>query len=654
VSTYNTGQKEGDGPGFVEFPANDVPSLLVQSGRAGARLDRQERYVAVNPAFRKMLDSTLRENVSCSLGDVWDVSSCQQLLRPGMERCGTDGLQIIPGCRLRDDPWQRNFDIYLVPEPGSDFILQIIHEVPAPALSDAQIEELRRLRAILELAPVLISIKDRFGVVRFTNRMFGVLNGPAPQEYINRSVFEIFPPEIATRLWENDLAAFQSRQVIEAEETVQHKDGSFHTYLTYKYPLIQANGEVGEVCAISIDITSRKFYELQAQEARHRAEEANQVKSDFLAHMSHEIRTPLTVIRGYADLLAKRSGAEPDTIKHWSSSVVRASKQLELIINDILDLSKVEAGMIELEKKPLDLGQLLHELESSFVLKAQEKDLDFRVRLAEDVPHFVMTDALRFRQVLDNLVSNALKFTECGSVEVYVERGPGSQELQVWVRDTGIGLSEMEQGKLFQPFVQADGSIARKFGGTGLGLVLAKRIAQLLGGDVQIYRSAPGAGTDMRMIMPLGELPLSGRAWENLPAAATLPCDDAQRRLQGRCLLLVEDADDIRELLRYLLVQNGAQVETASRGQEALTRIAHQTFDAVLMDLQMPVLDGMETMRAMRMQGFQGSIVAVTAHALNGERERCLQAGFDEFLTKPVQLPEVLDVLERMPGARKA
>ncbi|WP_218109846.1 PAS domain-containing hybrid sensor histidine kinase/response regulator [Oligoflexus tunisiensis] len=654
MNSYQPGHKEFGVTGFVEFAASEVPPVLAQSGRAGARVDRDERYMAINPAFRKLIDSTLRDDVKSSLGDVWDAVSCEQLIRPALERCGTEGVQIVQGCRLRDDPWHRTFDIYLLPESGSECILQIIHEVPAPALSDAQIEELRRLRAIVDLAPVLISIKDRYGVVRLTNRMFGVLKGPSPEAYINRSVFELFPHEVATRLWENDLAAFQAGHAVEAEETVQHADGTFHTYLTYKYPLIQSNGEVGEVCAISIDITARKYFEQQALEAIHKAEEANQVKSDFLAHMSHEIRTPLTVIRGYADLIAKKSGAEPDTIRHWSNSVVRASKQLELIINDILDLSKVEAGMIELEKKPVDLALLLHELENSFALKAQEKKLDFRVRLQGDVPRCIMMDALRFRQVLDNLVSNALKFTERGSVDVLVERGPGAQELQVWVRDTGIGLSEMEQGKLFQPFVQADGSIARKFGGTGLGLVLAKRLAQLLGGDVEIHRSAPGAGTDMRMILPIGSTAGMSCSAGSSPSGSTLSMEESQRRLQGRRLLLVEDADDIRELLRYLLVQNGALVATASLGQEALTLVARQDFDVVLMDLQMPVLDGMQTMSAMRAQGFKGSIVAVTAHALNGERERCLKAGFDEFLTKPVQLPEVLNVLERMPRARKS
>jgi PAS domain-containing protein len=160
VNTSNTGQKEVDGPGFVEFAANDVPRLLAQSGRAGARLDQQERYVAINPAFRSMLDSTLREGVGCRLADVWDARTCQQLLRPALERCRVEGMQIIQGCQLRDDPWPRSFEIYLVPEEGSEFILQIIHEIPAATPSAEQIEELRRLRNIVDLAPVLISVKD--------------------------------------------------------------------------------------------------------------------------------------------------------------------------------------------------------------------------------------------------------------------------------------------------------------------------------------------------------------------------------------------------------------------------------------------------------------------------------------------------------------
>ncbi|HYX37866.1 MAG TPA: ATP-binding protein [Oligoflexus sp.] len=400
---------------------------------------------------------------------------------------------------MHDDPCYRTFDLLLCMEPGTGFINQLLFERSTPAWTEELSDELRRLRAIVDLAPVLISIKDRQSMVRLTNRMFEVLDGPAAADYVNRSVFEVFPRDTAEHLWKNDLAVFHTAQVTEAEEVVRHRDGTMHTYLTFKYPLQQPDGKVVEVCAISTDITARKFYEQQALEAVQKAEDANRTKSEFLAYISHEIRTPLTVIHGYAELIARKAEAEPDSIRPWISHVMRASRQIEMIIKDLLDFSKIEAGAVELENTKVDLRQLLLELKNNFVLKAQEKNLNFEVQLGADAPSYIITDALRFRQVLDNLVSNALKFTERGSVDVVVQPAQmdPARYLEIWVRDTGIGLSEEDQKKLFQPFVQADGSITRKYGGTGLGLVLAKRLAHLLGGDVQIYRSTPGIGTDM-------------------------------------------------------------------------------------------------------------------------------------------------------------
>lgn len=638
--------------GFVEFAESDLPTLLGQSGRAGARLSPAEQYLAVNSDFISLIQTRVAPVSAATLVDLWDPYSLTRI-RSGFSSCRTAGPQMVRACQLRGDPLRRMFDILFVSEPDADTILQLLFPaVEASEPEDSQ-DELRRLRSIIDLAPVLISIKDRHGVIRLTNRLFGVLDGPDPEEYVDRSVFELFPPDVAAQLWKNDLAVFTSGQMVEAEEVVMHRDGSEHIYLTYKYPLLKKGGEVIEVCAISTDITARKYYERKALEAMRKAEEANRVKSDFLAHMSHEIRTPLTVIRGYADIMARKSEADASMMRPWISSVMRASKQLELIVNDILDLSKVEAGITEIAKSPVDLRLLLQELQQSFVLKAAEKNLKLEVEVREEVPAIIKTDSLRLRQVLDNLVSNALKFTEAGKVTVTVEPSSDADErLYIWVRDTGIGLSEEEQKKLFQPFVQADDSITRKYGGTGLGLVLARRLAQLLGGDVSIHRSAPQSGTDMLVIIATGH---SREDSALIPPAKSCAAGlDSGPRLKGCHLLVVEDAPDIRELLRWLLLQHGAQVETAASGQDALVWMARQSFDAVLMDLQMPVLDGMQTMKALRTSGFQGVVMAVTAHALQGEREKCLEAGFDEFVTKPLQLSEVIETIEKTIASKKA
>jgi PAS domain S-box-containing protein len=647
--------KKGQTPsrvtGFAEFAEADLPPLLSQSGRAGARLSRHEEYLAVNRDFSELLQTTVPQVFGSRLSELWEHHSLSRI-QTGLQTCVTGGPQMVRSCQLRGDPLRRVFDLLFVHEPATDTILQLLFPAVEAAEPQDNQDELRRLRSIIDLAPVLISIKDRYGIIRLTNRLFGILNGPEPEEYVDRSVFELFPPEIAAQLWKNDAEVFANGQMVEAEETVTHRDGSEHIYLTYKYPLLKKGGEVVEVCAISTDITARKYYEGQALEAMRKAEEANRVKSDFLAHMSHEIRTPLTVIRGYADIMARKTEADARMMRPWISSVMRASQQLELIVNDILDLSKVEAGITEIVKSPVDLRQLLQELQQSFVLKAMEKNLNLGVEFRDSVPALIRTDSMRLRQVLDNLVSNALKFTDVGSITLTVEPSPESGELlYIWVRDTGIGLSEEEQRKLFQPFVQADDSITRKYGGTGLGLVLARRLAQLLGGDVRIHRSAPQNGTDMLVIIATGD----AHEDEALISTPVYRCGlNPEQKLRGRSLLIVEDAPDIRELLRHFLLQHGALVETASSGQDALVCMERKTFDGVLMDLQMPVLDGMQTMKALRASGFQGVVMAVTAHALQGEREKCLQAGFDEFVTKPLQFPEVIEIIGNTLISKKA
>ncbi len=427
------------------------------------------------------------------------------------------------------------------------------------------------------------------------------------------------------------------------------------TYLTYKFPLKESNGTTTEVCAISIDITVRKFFEHLAIEEKLKAEEASQVKSNFLANMSHEIRTPLTVIRGYAEIIARKNAELKGPIAQWISSIVRSSQQLELIINDILNLAKVEAGKIDIELCPVDILQLVNDLKINFSLKAEEKNILLRFQIKNSIPSHIETDPLRLKQILANLISNAIKFTENGCVDVILEAKPSSLHQQVLIfsiQDTGIGMSQEQQEKLFQPFSQADSSITRRFGGTGLGLVLSKRLAQLLGGDVFIQSSAPQTGTVIVTHIHPGRL-------ENCTWISDIPANDIARgteaiESQDECLLLqlriliVEDAPDIQALLKHLLHQQGAQVEMANHGLEALSLLEAQSFDLIVMDIQMPVMDGIQATRILRAQGYGGPIMAITAHALQGEREKCMQAGFDDYLIKPLHVPQVLSTMQRL------
>ncbi len=639
-------------------------SLVRDSDEPAAWLTPEGHYLGCNSAFLKLLTDTGKTLDGLSLFELWTGEIQAQKIGTAWIRAATGGIGLAAACSLVHKDRTSIFDLLFIPCASSlrqaPCLVQFIINRPDESQAFKDLTLLSHsYQQVLDRAPSLISIKDRQGYIRLTNQAFSLLDGPAPHEYIDRNVFELFPPDIAKDLWKNDLSVFESGQLIEAEEKVRHKDGTVHTYLTHKFPLKEVNGSITEVCAISTDITARKFYEEQAFAERARAEEASRVKSDFLANMSHEIRTPLTVIRGYAELIAKKSSGLQGPEIGWVSSIVRSSKQLEMIINDILNLAKVEAGKIEIEKGIVDLGQVIQDLKNIFNAKIEEKSIYLRFHVQGKVPAKIDTDALRLKQVLINLLGNAIKFTEKGGVDVTVKMMAdlsGEPKLAFIISDTGIGLNTQQQAKLFLPFSQADNSTTRKYGGTGLGLTLSKSLAALLGGDVQLKRSEPDVGSVFLATIHPGILDEKNLV-SDLPDIAFPLGSDANdmfdgRPLWGQKILLVEDAEDIQELLRYILAHQGAEVDLARNGQEALDGWRRRSYDVILMDLQMPVLDGIHAVLAMRAEGCKIPIVALTAHAFVGERERCLLAGCNEYLTKPIIIKTLTDTLRRFPGKR--
>jgi signal transduction histidine kinase/HPt (histidine-containing phosphotransfer) domain-containing protein/ActR/RegA family two-component response regulator len=381
--------------------------------------------------------------------------------------------------------------------------------------------------------------------------------------------------------------------------------------------------------------------------AKERAEAASVAKTAFLANMSHEIRTPMTAILGYADVMLMPSQTVSDRVN--SLQVIRRNaRHLMELINDVLDISKIEADRMTAERVPTDAAQVVADVAGMLRPRAQAKQVDLCVHFLGAFPRSVLTDPLRLKQVLVNLIGNAIKFTEHGQVDVVVHAEPApagpaagppaGRQVLIDIRDSGIGMTAEQIGRLFQPFSQADGSMSRKFGGTGLGLAISKRLAGLMGGDVTVT-STPGRGSTFTIRIDGGTddgVPWATGLSESLLQPVVPDEADQDVRLDGARILLAEDGYDNQRLISLYLATAGATVTVVENGRLAVDRLAGETFDVVLMDMQMPEMDGYSAAAELRRRGFAAPVVALTAHAMSEDRARCLAAGCTDYLTKPV------------------
>jgi signal transduction histidine kinase len=392
--------------------------------------------------------------------------------------------------------------------------------------------------------------------------------------------------------------------------------------------------------------------------ALHATRAAARARMQFLANMSHEIRTPLTAILGFAELMRAPGCSDEDRQQHLDV-LDRNSSHLLQLVNDVLDLHKLEANQLIVEFAPTDLPALLDEVVATMRPRAEEKGLRVDLRYRTPCPRTLLTDGMRVRQILLNLVGNAVKFTAAGGVTLELDAtidDDGDACLALHVVDTGIGVAPERQAALFEPFVQADASTSRRFGGTGLGLSISRHLSRCLGGDV-VMQSEPGHGSTFTLILPAGvrasEATFTSPEAARALAAALQPAAAAAAapRLQGR-VLLVEDSADNRRLLSVILRRAGASVELAGNGVEALAAVDAATaagapFDLVLMDMQMPVMDGYTATRELRQRGWPGPVIALTAHSMEGDRERCLAEGCDGYETKPVRAERLVATCAR-------
>lgn len=425
------------------------------------------------------------------------------------------------------------------------------------------------------------------------------------------------------------------------------------TFVVNCSPVLGSDGNVRGVLASFEDVTLLEQKKIELAKSKEEAEAANAAKSSFLANMSHEIRTPMNAILGFADVLRRGLAGGEEERSRYLDTIHSSGKHLLNLINDILDLSKVEAGKLDVEVTDCPIHEIFSETAQVLGVKADEKGIFLRYESEGPIPTVIQSDPTRLRQIITNLTGNAIKFTEKGGVTLRARiAGVGKGALlEVDVQDSGIGMSTEACSKIFQPFVQADSTTTRKFGGTGLGLSISKNFSEALGGSLSVT-SSPGEGSTFTMSIPLID-PTPESEWvtaEQYKAdrQTSKSSGDTRRwKLPERRILVVDDGEANRKLIALVLGKAGLIVEEAEHGQDALDKVAAATargndYDLVFMDMQMPVLDGYAATRALRERGDRVPIVALTGNAMKGDEQKCLDAGCTAFLSKPVDLDDLL------------
>ena len=651
-----------------------------------AILDKNGVIVSVNEAWKEFADSNRLEN-----GDLpRDINTGANYLEVCQSSCGSSSERaddafvgissVLNGSALSfsmEHPchspvakrWYLMTAEPLLAEEGGAVITHV--DITERKLADKLLQQRKRdLKSILDNMPAMIGYWDRDLFCRFGNHAYhdwfgiepGIMPGKHIREVIGEERYQFNLPYIEGAL-RGEPQFF--------ERSIPAPDGSHVRYSQASYVPDFQNGEVMGFYVLVVDIS-------RAKEAEHAAEAASRSKSEFLANMSHEIRTPMNAITGMSYLALK---TDLDIRQRdYITKIYSSAESLLGIINDVLDFSKIEAGKLELEAVDFNLSELLDRVGDQTSLKAEEKGVEVVFDISSEMPGLLVGDPLRLGQVLNNLLGNAVKFTEQGSVVVSVEPAPRHSPakpetmfLTFKITDTGIGMDTEQIERIFTPFTQADSSITRRYGGTGLGLAIVKRLVELMGGRLQV-ESKLGVGSCFSFTVRLGVSELTQAAPPQTSAIAEKvgnelesdelgtdvrnPVNQGLQHLAGAHILVVDDNNINQHILAELLGQAGMTVEIAGNGEEAVAAVASSaSFDAILMDLQMPVMDGYEATRLIRqMRSAQNiPIIAITAHALAEERERCLASGMSAHVSKPINPDEFFKTLVQWirPGKTK-
>jgi PAS domain S-box-containing protein len=504
-----------------------------------------------------------------------------------------------------------------------------------------------RVKSALDTLSEGLLLLDQNGQIVLANQAFGNLVGLSQDKLLGTDA-DTLPWqgfEASEAPWHHALSSGQTQLNIAIG--LIDANGKLRSFLANCAPVKGEKDAVGGVLLSLADVTELQEKELQLIESKAQADSANRAKSDFLANMSHEIRTPMNAVLGFTDLLRRGVYKDPNQAQHYLNTVHSSGKHLLGLINDILDLSKVEAGKLEVEKLPCPIHEIIAETIEVLQVRANEKGIRLSYQLDSAIPATISTDAGRIRQIITNLAGNAIKFTEKGEVKVIHRWVAKTNQIEIDVIDSGIGIPADKIEGIFQPFVQAETSTTRRFGGTGLGLSISQKFAHALGGDI-IVTSQFGQGSCFKVVLDAGQT--STELLHQLAVRQTQKStgnSQAAIRFARTPILVVDDSLENRELLKAVLIPAGLEVDEAENGAIAVAMAKTKQYAVILMDMQMPVMDGFTATKTLRQAGHKEAIIAFTAHALKGFEKEIDEAGCSGYLTKPIDIDQVMSLLAK-------
>ncbi|MBC7538947.1 MAG: response regulator [Bacteriovorax sp.] len=524
-------------------------------------------------------------------------------------------------------------------------VMAIFHDVTDQMSFRKYTEESeQRYRLLADTIPHMMWTSTPDGKVNYANEPCLQYTGMTSQKkYSEGWIQAVHPYDLPTvsRAW---LTSMKTGKPFKEEYRIRKVDGEYRWFLGKVLPIKNKFNEILYWNGTATDIEDYKRIERELETAKENAENANATKTAFLANMSHEIRTPLGAILGFSELL-KSANLVHELRDQYIETISRNGQSLTRIIDDILDLAKVEAGRLDIEHIDFPLFDLLTEVINLLAGKANQKGIYLTLTIDQNVPKNIYSDPTRLRQIFINIIGNAVKFTDMGGVDVRVkskQQHDGTLGLTVEVSDTGRGLTEEQKNRLFVPFTQADNTTTRQFGGTGLGLALSKRLSEALGGTITIDRFEKDRGCTFIVSF----VALVGK--DGLDKVKTLSdcfCPSKDLPLKGLHVLFADDSPDNQFLIEHFLTINGAEVSLASDGSEAVDKALAGNYNLVLMDIQMPKMDGYQATKVLLKRGYKTPIIALTAHAMAEERERTKAVGFLGHLTKPFNFTDLLQTI---------